>query len=817
MMSTIGSWILWSAMRAKATERLRKQARRSALRLGPLAICGALVWGLPESSFAQRLVGPACPTPRPASQMISFVHVADLHGRHGASFGHKSAKLYQYYKNVQAGNPYTLFTDGGDDYEKGWVAEQLSNGAASREATFAMGFDVRVLGNHDYAWGETELLTFSKDPPSPLDTKTIVLASNTVYTGTNPIGFGAVDYGELQVGCVKVGFLGMVSKPWNEFDTQYTGDFLPNFTQRWDWTTRAKEIIAAHRYGTNAPDLLVMVSHIGFTTDQSIVNNTPRTGNTSVSAIDLVLGGHNHAGVKFAVVKNTPVLQPEFYADGATRFDITWDLNNRRVLSRSAVPVNVFTTNLTATNQALQDRLQAISDNYAPDANKQLAVLEVARNYVQLAELAAKAGIFVYQADAALIDPARTWQPSFAAGSVTQQMFNDLYRVERQKSGTPGFNSLYQVSVSGAQLAAMKAAQPGWVYVGPAAPVSGSTYKVLLHKAPALNPASFFSITSFVPAAVFKSETWLVLDQYARSRNANCVYLDTDTTLPSCLPDTLTTIWNFNDATNGFKTDRGVATMAYRDTTGSGWGPVRTGFNLTGGAGLPNLPDGTSGVMAFPKTAPSEGYTITHNFPPNGAFQSSGLVSNYTMLMDVLWPASSDGKWRALLQTATANGDDADWFVKNVASGGIGISQYFGSLVPGRWYRIAMVVDAKTTGGSLQFFVDGIKVGTVNSADQRFALASLGLLFTDNSNETEAGYLNALMISARSLTATEVVALGGPSAVLALPSNAALQATAGVSRMIVRSPPATRVDNGFDFDRKPHGLTESELLKPGSR
>ena len=755
-----------------------------------LATLGA---ALPGADAAPRAVGPACPTPAPATQTISFVHLADLHGRHGASFAHKSARLHRYYQDVLATRPYTLFTNGGDDYEKGWVAELLSNGAASREAAVAMGFDVRVVGNHDFAWGEQELLTNSKDP------KALVLASNTTYVGTNPAGYGANDYGELQVGCVKIGFIGMTSKPWNEFDTQYTGDFLPNFIERWDWVARAKQLIAARRAGV---DLLVMVSHLGIGTDSSVVNNTPLAGDATRSAIDLVLGGHNHGGFQYSVVKNTPIIQPEFYADGLSRFDITWDVANRRIASRSAAPLNVFTSTLTATNATLQQTLQAISTKYAPDADRQLAVLELGRDYVQLTALAAKAGMFVYQADAALLDPALTWQPSFPAGGVTQQMFADLYRVERQRSNTPGFNSLYQATVTGAQLLAMKAAQPGWVYVGPAAPAAAGTFKVLLHKAPALNPLSFF--TSPLSNVVFKAETWLALDQYARSRTAACVYLDTETTLASCLPDTLTSIWNFDDPAQRFKTDRGVATLAYRDTTGSGWGPVRTTFPATGGAALPNLPDGASSVMAFAKTAPSEGYTLTHNFPPSGAFKNSGLVSNYSVVMDVLWPATSDGVWRALLQTSLGNADDADWFVKNAFGGGIGISQYFGALQPGVWYRIAMVVDAQTTGGSLQFFVNGTRVGTISSAGQRHALASQVLLFADNSNETAAGYLNALLISPRSLTATEVAALGGASKTLALPSNATLQAVAGTSSLVVQSPALTRANTPLEFDRKPH-------------
>ena len=289
---------------------------------------------------AAREVGPPCDTTK-TTQTVSFVHVGDLHARYGASFAHKWARMHRYYQDVLSANPYTLFTNGGDDYEKGSVAEQISAGEGSRLAGFAMGFDVRVLGNHDYAWGELEVLKYSHDP------KSIVLASNTRYTGNNPIGFGAVDYGELQVGCVKIGFFGFTSKPWNEFDTQYTGDFLPNFTQRWDWVARAKEIIAARR---SSVDLIVMVSHLGIGTDGSVVNNTPKAGNTSISNIDLVLGAHNHAGFKQSIVRNTLIIQPEFHGDGLTRVDLVWDIQNKRLVSRTPTPINVFTSTLTTTN-----------------------------------------------------------------------------------------------------------------------------------------------------------------------------------------------------------------------------------------------------------------------------------------------------------------------------------------------------------------------------------------------------------------------------------------------------------------------------------
>ncbi|MDI4654812.1 MULTISPECIES: metallophosphoesterase, partial [Pseudoalteromonas] len=95
-----------------------------------------------------------------SNQTVRFIHVADLHAR----FGFKEqlfSRIRSYYDNAKLENPNTLFTNGGDDYEKGTVAEQTSQGLATVEAIKAMAFDVRVIGNHDYAWGPEQLLDFA--------------------------------------------------------------------------------------------------------------------------------------------------------------------------------------------------------------------------------------------------------------------------------------------------------------------------------------------------------------------------------------------------------------------------------------------------------------------------------------------------------------------------------------------------------------------------------------------------------------------------------------------------------------------------------
>jgi len=70
---------------------------------------------------------PEC-DPDAAEQVLTFVHVNDIHGTFTPEPDNDGqspvARMRGYYEKVRREeNPYTLFTNGGDDHEKGSVAE----------------------------------------------------------------------------------------------------------------------------------------------------------------------------------------------------------------------------------------------------------------------------------------------------------------------------------------------------------------------------------------------------------------------------------------------------------------------------------------------------------------------------------------------------------------------------------------------------------------------------------------------------------------------------------------------------------------------
>ncbi|MBB1337416.1 metallophosphoesterase [Pseudoalteromonas sp. SR44-2] len=694
-------------------------------------------------------IGPTCDA-NATEQSVRFVHVADLHARFGYEEQYFS-RIKAYYNQVASQTPHTLFTNGGDDYEKGTVAEQLSQGTATEEAIKAMQFDLRVVGNHDYAWGPEKLLSYSQDENA------IVLASNTRYEAEQLQDFAGVGFAKVQVGCITLGVFGMTSVPWNELDEPIQDDPIPDFIKQfkmsWQWQQIAQSIV--NQYSDDI-DYMIMLSHLGVGQDTDMATNVP--------GIDLVLGGHTHGGESYTTLDNGAiVLQPDFYAKGITDLTLTFNLADKSspVVDYKTIETDTIDERDEATKLAIDE----IMGRYAPDAETEIAISENYPTDAQLAEITALAAKHSSTISAALLNPElvqKRWTP----GTLTQEDFHKAFYVERQPSNTPGFNSIYKVTVSGSDLTTMFASQPDWFLLKPEDIQPTNNYEVALFKGAALNPDLFFNSVTFSNVEPI-AEAWWLLDKYARARTSQCLHLDTDTELYSCNNLANVTVWNFDDTNNPLAADFGPSVLSYFDPDETNWGTAETQYSTTTQLNIDDLSDGPSGVMAFSRHAPTEGLLIDLNTPANGDFANEGMVSDYTLVMDLYWPAEGKDIYRAIMQANTTDylNDDADMFID--PSGGYGQatsdSGYFGNTQPDSWHRIAFVFYTAPTNGVFEVYIDGELAGVKEDGeiDSRWALNQSVLLFTDNNYETRPGYLNALLYAGRAMTRGEIKSMGG--------------------------------------------------------
>jgi hypothetical protein len=232
--------------------------------------------------------------------------------------------------------------------------------------------------------------------------------------------------------------------------------------------------------------------------------------------------------------------------------------------------------------------------------------------------------------------------------------------------------------------------------------------------------------------------------------------------------------WDFDNPADGLNATVGV------DLAAVGVAATGSQFGTTTALGIPDIGGQVANVMNFPKMPTSaDGYKMWPDADPNG---STADVNQYSLIMDILYPTASSGKWRALFQTNDTNSNDGDFFV-NTANG-IGINGvYHGTILADTWHRVALVVDLEQPAGQPDYlkYIDGVLVGSqdVGTPGSRFAVwpKASGLpswVFSDEDGETELGYVNSLQFRDYAMTAAEIGALGGPTAGGIVPEPATL-------------------------------------------
>jgi 2',3'-cyclic-nucleotide 2'-phosphodiesterase (5'-nucleotidase family) len=461
---------------------------------------------------------PAC-DPAARAQTITFVHVSDLHGSYTLDAAGESpvARLRGYYEWVRSESPYTVFTDSGDAMEKGSVAELLSSGVATRQVVEAMGFDLRTLGNHDFAWSLEETLAFTRIAP------TITLTTNTRYVGPDPERFGGVDYVALDIGCLKVGFLGLVSPPWSEQNEQLVQPFYPELENDYYYAAVAQRIVDAHRAEV---DLLVLLSHAGHSRDLDLA--------AAVPGLDVILGGHSHDLVTDPELSgNALILHPGAYAEHVARLDLDVDLATRRWTRHRYVLVENAPGTLPASPE-VQAAVEAILAEHAPGARLEVARVATRQDAWHIALITARAAVAQLGVDAAAVDTDDVWG-AFEPGPVTQQDLVDALRVERQLPGTPGISAFYVASIAGDDLHRLRLALPlHWASITPWPIDPAATYRIALPKHSALDPGLHLPDDVTVTDATHVAEAWELLDAHARARTASCLHLEIDQPITGC-------------------------------------------------------------------------------------------------------------------------------------------------------------------------------------------------------------------------------------------------------------------------------------------
>ncbi len=486
-------------------------------------------------------------------ERVTLIFVTDMHAHvHRYLPGGRSPlgvlRAYVARRRIETGGR-VVFLDGGDDLEKGSLFDARSEGAATIHLLDHLGLDVRMLGNHDFAYGTSSVLAQTTTQAFP------VLASNV----DGPPGFAAKRTVQLQVGCTKIGLFGLLVPPYDERDEPHDGPYLSEFHVHRDPDGRYPKLAEgfARELRAGGADVVIALNHLGMARDRPIIDEAP--------SVDVVLSGHDHFHI------GGPLHGKHgFLYDGGSFLAGQGDANGEahvdeivlavdRVSGVTRVRLEKTTSHRLADlpdlDVALEAEVQRMQDCFAKDALTPIA--DLARPM-----RAAEPDVWTTVVDAALVrrfPHADAWlyerasyggiaKTDLSEGPVTAQDLANFSYVEKQRAGGPGFTAMVPVSVSGQQLRAICAAKTHTTWnlrVQRHCPpqhtlVDDSVYTLLVQRRTLYAPTRAFSeLPAGFPSAGHADHDAVeirdLLIEHARARGAACLMLDRDQPAP-CRP-----------------------------------------------------------------------------------------------------------------------------------------------------------------------------------------------------------------------------------------------------------------------------------------
>jgi glycerophosphoryl diester phosphodiesterase len=196
----------------------------------------------------------------------------------------------------------------------------------------------------------------------------------------------------------------------------------------------------------------------------------------------------------------------------------------------------------------------------------------------------------------------------------------------------------------------------------------------------------------------------------------------------------------------------------------------QTSWETTDGLTVPHIGGQPSSFLRLPAFgSPADGLALTlTDLPPNGG---GTYLNRYSFVFDVLLPAGWN--WMPFFNTAPANNNDSDFFVRSDAAIGIGALGYSpaGTILADTWHRVVFAADLPA--GVVTYYVDGVQVHQRTGGaltDGRFSLfpgTNPGphvRLFGDEDGETSPVLCSGIAFVDSTLSAEQAADLGAASA-----------------------------------------------------
>lgn len=230
---------------------------------------------------------------------IVILYTNDVHCAVEENIGY--AGLAAYKKSVEAKTPYVTLVDCGDAVQGGEIGD-ASNGAKIVDIMNVVGYDLAVLGDHEFDYGAENIAKLLEKSNAQY------LSANVYYTGDYDNYLEKTeDYKIIEYGDVKVAFLGVTTP-----ETVISGEssyFMEGVDYVYEFCIGDEGMrLAAHIQSSideckeSGADYVILLSHLGDGEKYSPYSCEELIANTY--GVDVVLDGHAHSEIAEKLVKN---------------------------------------------------------------------------------------------------------------------------------------------------------------------------------------------------------------------------------------------------------------------------------------------------------------------------------------------------------------------------------------------------------------------------------------------------------------------------------------------------------------------------------
>lgn len=254
-----------------------------------------------------------------------------------------SATLGAYLKNRPL--PYLLLDAG--DFIHGTPESNFTKGQSIIEIMNKLGYDAACVGNHEYDWGEENLIKLSQ-------ISSFSFLGANIYKANKPVGY-VKPYIVKNVKNIKIGIFGVTTSDMERLvikENIKDLDFLPE-------VETAQKIVSDLK--KEKADIIIALTHIGIEKDGILAEK--------LEGIDLIIGGHNHSQV-YKLIKKIPIVQT--YGKGTTVGHIRLHFN--RIVRRIIKHKNRFIT-LLVRNYGEDSEIKKLVKYYADLVAKHMDVV----------------------------------------------------------------------------------------------------------------------------------------------------------------------------------------------------------------------------------------------------------------------------------------------------------------------------------------------------------------------------------------------------------------------------------------------------------